>query len=310
MKKIIISILSLIVLTGCFQQTPEKNTQNEAEKQSTQEQTEEKNKEEKKKEETTTVQEKSNKQKDSKVKAKTNNILEKHYTKSKRSYADLDLKLLTFSGPYQGIQKINDFYKNKYNYFYENLDMNLLQEMESQSSNSYGTNNTIIDGKNQNYWQMGHYEYIGQYGDFISVKGTLDGGQAGVSWAAQEGDVFNLNTGTRLKMKDLFSVSEKEYTEVLYKNLNAIMEKDIQNAQKQGDQISFFYIQEAKDAKEKKKLILEFDRDHFYFTDKGLVIEYQGYSLAPGAGGIHSFEIPYQNLSSILKDNIKKSVLP
>lgn len=271
MKKIIIVLLTMLLLTGCFHTVNQKDRQKNSKS----------------------------------VVYNTTDILEKHYTKSKRSYAELDLKLPKLSGDYRGINKINTYYnKNKYTYFYDHLGIELLERAETYYiERRKDTGEIIINGKNQNYWQKAHYEFVSQYDCYISIKGTLNGGQGGVSWLAQEGDVFNLNTGEKVKLADLFSVSEEDYMDTLYKRLDTILKKETDLAGDNWKATNFMYVMEAKE-EERKKLILSFDKNNFYLSSEGLVIMYQK-TLSPQ---LSTFTIPYIELLDILNKDIKKAI--
>lgn len=152
---------------------------------------------------------------------------------------------------------------------------------------------------------MAHYTLVGQYGPYISIYGELNGGQGGLDWMSQEGDVFNLNTGEKLSLNDLFSVTEKEYRKVLYQSLSNIIEKQMKMDKNKGKYD--LLIEASKEGRE--QLLLQFDKDNFYLSNDGLVIEYQKYVLTYGAGGIGTITIPYESISDILDYNIL-NILP
>lgn len=273
MKRLLTFIVTVMIVTGCSSKSTNTNKQDDTQNKAT-------------------------------VEFKTNIIEEKHYTESKRSYAELDLKLPELSGDYKGIEKINTYYNDKYQYFYDALGMESIESMESQILESNNeADEIVIHGKSDNYWQMAHYKLIGQYGNYVSIYGLLNGGQGGVSWLAQEGDVFDLNTGNKLSLDDLFSVEKDEYMETLYQCLNKQMSDQITDAENTGERVGFHYIVEANE-EERKTLILEFDKNNFYLSNDGLVIEYQKYVLGSGASGIFSFTIPYDEIKHILNEDI------
>lgn len=95
------------------------------------------------------------------------------------------------------------------------------------------------------------------------------------------GLTVNLITGKKYRLKHLFSSENyKAY-------LNRIIEKQIEERDIQ--------------------LIEEFTgitgNEVFYLTEEALVIVFQEYELTPGYFGVLEFEIPYQDLKSIIDEN-------
>lgn len=114
MKKIIVAIITIVLLVGCGRSL--NSTKKEKDKKETE----------------LAVRNARDGQYRGAITFKVNTVNEKHYTKSKKSYAELDLELPQLSGNYKGIDKINAYYEHKYQYFYNNLNMESIELAEEQ----------------------------------------------------------------------------------------------------------------------------------------------------------------------------------
>lgn len=206
-------------------------------------------------------------------------INKKYYNKS-GGYVDLILKLPKLIGNNRGIPRINSFFAAKEKFF--------LNEIQLTDSHE---NNFKLYGKSDNYYRSADYKLEVFFNDVISMSASLDGGQGGATaWDGIEGDVFNLNTGEKLKISDLFKVPQKEYMNLIY----SFVIKSIQN--KKDD----FYDLDPSNG-EGLAAIKSWKTDNFYLTKNTLVIFYDKYVLACGAAGAIKFEIPLKQIKNILK---------
>lgn len=123
-------------------------------------------------------------------------------------FAELDLKLPELTGSYEGIAAINMFFIDKENFFFSEIDLEPLKSAEMLANS--------IKGKESNWYRSAYYSFEAKIGDIISISASLDGGMGGVGWAGIEGDTFDLNTGKKLVLSDIFKVSEDEYLDFIY----------------------------------------------------------------------------------------------
>ena len=133
--------------------------------------------------------------------------INKHYYGENASFLELDLKLPRLEGDYDGIPAINEYFAEKEPYFYEQLPWDMLERLDASAA---------IEGKKDGYFVSAYYYLETQIGDIISIPAVLDGGAGGVSWAGMEGNAFNLNTGEKIELSDVFRVPEEEYLDYIY----------------------------------------------------------------------------------------------
>lgn len=217
------------------------------------------------------------------------NIDEKYYGDG-QNYVQLILELPRLSGNYGGISAINEYFEGKEQFFYEQLPLDMLEILDDAA---------MVQGSSSGYFVSAHYNLETQFGDIISISADLDGGAGGVSWVGLEGNVFNLSTGEKLGLSDLFRVSEEEYLTFIYDYVS----KEITNGIQAGTSGYFFadaYSEEGITS------IRNFNRDNFYLSKVGLVVFYDKYELADGASGVQIFEIPYDMVRDMLAIDVNK----
>lgn len=102
-------------------------------------------------------------------------------------------------------------------------------------------------------------------------------------------DTFDMKTGYRILLDNIFSVGEDAYLERLSKAVTGQIEK-------QGGVDAGYYDDYA-------SLSREFlMKENFYLTETGVVVFYPSITIAPQMLGICRFEIPYSDLKDILSD--------
>lgn len=224
--------------------------------------------------------------------------VQKKYYSNGGSFAELDLKLPMLAGNYDGIPEINKFFVDKEKFFLDELPLDTLQAAEEDGKK--------VEGKSDGFYRQAHYYLEAQFGDIISVSAALDGGAGGVGWEGIEGDTFNLSTGKKLSLSDIFEVDEDIYMSCIYDLISEKINDDINESLKAGYG-SPFCFDDAYSGNGYKS-IREFDPYDFYLTETSLVIFYQKYVLADGASGPQMFEIPYEAILNMLKIDVK--ILP
>lgn len=216
------------------------------------------------------------------VQFSTFDINKKYYNKA-GGYLELLLKLPKLKGNYNGIQKINSFFAAKEKFFLNELDLKGFRE------------DTIkANGESSGWYRSADYKLEAVYNDVISMSAYLNGGMGGVGWDGIEGDVFNLTTGKKIELSDLFQVSQKEYMKMIF----GFVIKSIQN-KKDG------YSDLDPTSSEGLAKIKSWKKDNFYLTKTSLVVFYDKYALACGAEGAIKFEIPLKQIANILNFDIQ-----
>ena len=215
----------------------------------------------------------------------------KKYYNDVEGFAELKLKLPKLEGNYAGIDEINKFFVAKEEFFYNELPLDLLKE-----------SNKKVEGAKDNWYRSAEYSLEGVFGNIISMKAYLDGGAGGVSWAGIEGDTFDLDTGKKLGLKDIFKVSEDEYMNFIYDFVSEKIMNDINNHKEAHD-----YLFDDPYSGDGYNSIRNFNPDDFYLSKDSLVVFYQKYALSIGAAGPIIFEIPYEKISDMLAIDIKSN---
>ncbi len=220
--------------------------------------------------------------------------IEKRYFNDGDDYVDLILKLPQFDGDYKGVGKINCYLMNLEQKYYKELPDISFDEFDDFQ----------VNGRDSGYFRSATYEFETMLGDIVSVSAILDGGEGGVDWTGDSGETFNLNSGDRLTLADLFTVQESKYMEVLYKLISEEIDKNIIESQESGSGNPYLfdtpYQEEGYEAIRKN-----FDSNNFFLTDNSLVIFYPKDALSYGAAGPQRFDIPLDELEDILDLDLK-----
>jgi len=217
----------------------------------------------------------------------TFDVNKKYYNNDSSGFVELDLKLPRLQGDYDGIAEINSFFVGKEEFFYNQLPIDFFELNEK------------VEGKKDNFYRSAYYNFEVQLGNIISVSGFLDGGAGGVGWGGIEGDTFDLNTGKKLTLSDIFNVGEDKYLKFIYDFVSEKIMDDI----KAGKDLYLFEDAYSGDGYEE---IRKFNPDNFFLTKTSLVVFYEKYALAIGAAGPQKYEIPYESILNILAIDIGK----
>jgi len=214
----------------------------------------------------------------------------KKYYNDVEGFVELKLNLPKLDGNYDGIAEINKYFVDKEKFFYDELPLDLLEE-----------SNLKVEGQKDNWFRSADYILEAVFGNIISMKAYLDGGAGGVSWAGIAGETFDLNTGKKLGLKDIFKANEDEYMNFIYDFVSKKIMDDINSTEGAVQD----YLFDDPYSGEGYNSIRNFDPNDFYLSQTGLVVFYQKYALAIGAAGPIEFEIPYQYVSNMLAIDIK-----
>ncbi|MCL2160255.1 MAG: RsiV family protein [Oscillospiraceae bacterium] len=199
-------------------------------------------------------------------------------------FVDLDLSLPSLEGDYAGLSKINEYFAGKEIYFYGQLPY---EDALGPAEN--------VENVRSGYYRSASYSLAAKIGDIVSISAHLDGWFGGVGWDGMEGAVFDLKTGNKLGLSDIFKVTKDEYIGYIYDFVAAEIAKTIAEY---GDNWLYFFENPYSD--EGYEAINYFNEDDFYLTDDSLVVFYDKYTLAAGAAGIQVFYIPYDSIRDML----------
>ncbi len=190
----------------------------------------------------------------------------------------IDLELPKLEGNYKGISAINAYY--------DKMEKELVFMYEG-------------DEVEKDFFVKASFRKETVIDDIISISGD---GDRGVSGSVKiYGDVFDLNTGKKLTLDDIFKVSSDKYLDLIYENVsNSIEEEMAKEMEKKGDSR---YNDSLKDINSlsTKKEISAFDPGDFFLTDKSLVVFYPQGSFGCNGCGEFKYEIPFDSIASMLK---------
>lgn len=229
---------------------------------------------------------------DKTVNFSTFDINKKYYNDAK-GFVELKLKLPRLDGNCDGIPEINKYFADKEKFFYNELPLDSLKEA-----------NIKVEGMKDNWYRSADYKLEAVLGDIISVSADLNGGAGGVGWAGIEGDTFDLNTGKKLSLSDIFKVNKDEYMKSIYDFVSKKIMNEI-NKNLQAEYGSGYDFDDAYSG-DGYKSIRDFDPNNFYLTKNALVVFYPKYALACGAAGPQKFEIPFDSIVDVLALNVKQ----
>ncbi|WP_202708888.1 RsiV family protein [Sporosalibacterium faouarense] len=218
--------------------------------------------------------------------------INKKYFNDIKGFVELRLKLPRLKGNYDGIPKINKYFIDKEKFFYDELPLDVLKEA-----------NIKVQGEADNWYRSADYKLESVLGNIISMSAYLNGGAGGVGWAGIEGDTFNLNTGEKLELGDVFKVDEYEYMNFIYEFVSKEIMTKI-NSNKELGYGSGYNFDDAYSGVGFES-IRGVDPNNFYLTENALVIFYPKYDLACGAAGPQVFSISFELISNMLDIEVK-----
>ena len=215
-------------------------------------------------------------------------VVKKSIANTYNHMIDYDLKFVQLSGTYKGIDAINEYYSSK----------------EKDDFFGEKTNNWFdVPYSYDSHFQLQfHYHADVQYGNILSISGGGNFWAGGVNNPTIYSDVFDLNTGKKLSLSDVFKISKDEYLNLIYDEVSKSINKEIANGQNR-------YNFEDAYSTEGKTAIAKFQPENFYFTGESLVVFYPKYTLGIGASGTFEFDIPLDLIKSKLKIDISEKQL-
>lgn len=217
--------------------------------------------------------------------------VDKKYYNEANGYVELKLKLPQLEGDYDGIPVINKYFVDKEKFFYDELPLDFLRDI-----------NIEVKGEDDNYYRSAYYKLEAVLRNIISMSADLNGGAGGVGWAGIEGASFNLNTGKKLSLDDIFNVNKDDYMNFIFgfvsEEIMATINSNLNSGYGSGYNFNDAYSDEGQED------IRRFDSDNFYLTKDALVIFYPKYTLSCGAAGPQEFFISYEKILDVLAIDI------
>ncbi|HWQ72348.1 MAG TPA: RsiV family protein [Desulfitobacteriaceae bacterium] len=202
-----------------------------------------------------------------------NRALKKRIVNDYQVTIDYDLNFVQLTGTYKGIEAINNYYDLKEKTYFFGKEYN----------DYFNYPNSL---KDNNFYLKADYRVEVQAGDILSISGSGDSWAGGVSNPTLYGDVFDLNTGDKLTLADIFKVSPDEYLNLIYGEAAKSINKEIAEGNNR------YSFDDAYSEDGQAVIKQEFKHEKFYLTEKSLVVFYPKYSLGAGAAGTFKFEIP------------------
>jgi len=238
------------------------------------------------------------------VEFSTIRVWEKFYNES-GDYVELDLVLPVLSGDYAGIPQINEFFLGRVQHFCDELDFETylrdLDEIRIEHPNDI-----VYNGLSSNLGREARYMLGASFGNVISISAELDGGMGGVSWSGAEGHTFDLDTGKRLGLSDIFAVTEEQYMSLIYDHVSREIAESMLDSSELGHEEHNMYLFDDPYSGAGYDSIRQFDQNDFFLQETSLVVFYPKYALAPGFAGmtLNYFYIPYSEIEDMLAINL------
>lgn len=217
---------------------------------------------------------------------------ERTVSKKDKNGFNIDLTLPQLTGTYDGITAINTYYDNKE------------KEFINDKTSAYYPGTHAENGTD--FFLKAHYSEAAVIGDIISISGDEDSSAGGVSNPVIYGDVFDLNTGKKISLDDIFNVDSKKYLSLIYDQVSKSIREEMVNEKPSESRYTFnddplSSSPGTVDSARAKKAISGFDPGDFFLTDKSLVVFYQKYTLGSGASGTFKYEITFDSIADVLK---------
>ena len=201
---------------------------------------------------------------------------------------DFDLTFPQLTGDYAGLPLINTYYAQK------EKDLLAQKDAEYFNSDSIGSDEFHLNV---------YYNKEVILDDVISISGDEESFTGGATNAiVLYGDVFDLHTGRKLTLDDIFSVDESVYLNFIYDAVIQDIKKQLADENNNSGRYGFGedeFSLGSIDSPKGREMIRSFDPKDFFLTEEALVVFYPKYSLGPGASGIFMYEIPFASMTDI-----------
>lgn len=211
--------------------------------------------------------------------------LERYQAGDENLSADIKTPKLESDENTPGIDKVNEAVQK---------DRDALIEEYKEIFEAYANNESLKedDGLTNHYSVDADYEVVTDNDDYFVLNFTA----TTISASAQQINRYytiDRKTGEMVELKDLFQEGS-DYVKVISDNIKEQMKKQMAE-----DENVYYWLEDEIDEWNFKQIK---EDQNFYINDKGnLVISFDEYEVAPGYMGAVAFEIPREELTSILK---------
>lgn len=211
--------------------------------------------------------------------------LERYQAGDENLSADIKTPKLESDENTPGIDKVNEAVQK---------DRDALIEEYKEIFEAYANNESLKedDGLTNHYSVDADYEVVTDNDDYFVLNFTA----TTISASAQQINRYytiDRKTGEMVELKDLFQEGS-DYVKVISDNIKEQMKKQMA----EDENVTYWLEDEIEEWNFKQ---IKEDQN-FYINDKGnLVISFDEYEVAPGYMGAVAFEIPREELTSILK---------
>lgn len=206
-------------------------------------------------------------------------------------YGNNDVKLAEVSAVLPKLSPDNDISK-KINEYYEEMLEKYISDMKSELKAAGEANAQITEGEYIPCSASQVYEIALNNGKFLSVKRVCSQFLGGMHGNTEYfSDSFSLESGERLGLSDIFTVSADEYLDRIFREV--LMQIRMDDSEYFGD-----YEGSVKTL---------YNTEDFYLTADSIVVFYSGYALGPYSLGIPEYSISFEDLDDILTKELLRS---
>lgn len=191
---------------------------------------------------------------------------------------DLTIPKISGMGNKEKETSINDIFDKEANSAYEEVEKQAKEDYEQ--SKKY---NITFTNYEANYSYLISYNKNGILSIPVDIS-TYTGGAHGIT--VRKSNNFNIHTGEKLLLKDLFNEGYN-YKGIFNNIINAEINKNKDN----------YFDGSFKGVK---------DDSDYYLNNKGIVVYFQLYEIAPYAAGMPEFLIPYSKINKGLNYELSK----
>lgn len=195
----------------------------------------------------------------------------------------VELPEIKSGGTEEGRSMINEYYRNELEKNVTYAETELYDMAINDKQNSDETGSAFSESISEQ-----RFETTLNNAGILSVCRFYN--SSDLSDVSAQGDTFNLYSGSRITVDELFTVPEQEFAKRLTENIVL----QIKERSEYSD-FRFFedYAVYARDS---------FDKDNFYLTPEGIGFIYGLHTVAPPEMGVMRFVVPYEDIADIYKE--------
>lgn len=206
-------------------------------------------------------------------------------------YGNNDIKLAEVNAILPKLTPDNDISK-KINAYYEEMLEKYISNMKSELKAAGEANAEITEGEYIPCSASQVYEIALNNEKFLSVKRVCSQFSGGIHGNTEYfSDSFSFESGERLVLSDIFTVSADEYLDRIFKEV--LLQIRMDDSEYFGD-----YESSVKTL---------YNTEDFYLTADSIVVFYSEYTLGPYSLGIPEYSISFEDVDDILTKEMLKS---